>query len=218
MAGNKNPLLKRRRIQGRFRLNREHKPYATTALTPQFGEYSRRNAGLVVRVYKALLQKTRGQKAIIPNGVKIVETYTGTYGGTLSKQFKVTFEGKDFFVKLIPNYSGQNHPEKYEQAEKLFRSVGYRVGRYKLALIRPHLVYSPISNDAFRVVVTDFYNAGEVIHVTESGLPKEQFKEKFGEEFRQLESLFLNTSITDTGRHNFFYHKKSGTLLFFDPN
>ena len=222
MIGTIRPKTRRQLIPKRHLVILEStKPNRRVYYTPQFRNYMKKNIGITTQTYKFVLKNLRnfrGGTLSDPKTRIIAEmTHTGSYSGAESITFKITHKNKQFFMKLIPEHMEHNEPQTYTNVDRVFRSIKNRIGRYNVALIRPHLIYCPKSQDAFRVIITDFFNKGEVIHLAEEGINKKEFKTKFSAEIDKLSELAIRNGIADLDQHNFFYHKKSRTLLFFDP-
>ncbi|MEK6958452.1 MAG: hypothetical protein AABW59_00225 [archaeon] len=197
------------------------KPARRAYYTPRFGQYMEKNKGIAVKTYRFVtknLERFKGKSLVDPRtGVRVEPTFTGSYTGEESITFKVTHGRRKFFLKLTPEHMEANEPQAYKAAENLFRMMDNKVGRYNVALIRPHLIYCPKSQDAYRVVVTDFFEKDEVVHLAQGGLNETAFSKMFEAEVNKLSKLGTQSGVNDLDRHNLFYHKKSRTLLFFDP-
>lgn len=205
----------------KFMLLEEQKKQREIHYTPSFGALLQENKGVALQTYKFVLQNMRrleaGSLTDPKTGIRIEKTYTGNYPGGEGITFKVTHKGRNFFLKLIEKYVNQNSPRSYINTEKMLTRLNHKIGRYNVALIRPHLIYTPRNLDSFMVIVTDFYKKKEVITLIQGGLSEKEYKSKFEKECRKLSNLAKKYGVDDVGRQNMFFHKKSNTILIFDP-
>ena len=215
--------MQKRTIQPqKFRLVAQRKQNRQIHQTPQFLAIQKENPTIALQTYKFVLKNMKkiGLAPITDpkTGIKIENTYTGAYAGGEGVTFKVTHKKQVFYLKLIRKYLGQNSPRAYQTIEKVLTRIKNKVGRYKVKLIRPHLVYTPKRVDVFMAILTDFYSKNQVIHLAEEGINKKRYEINFKPECDTISRIMEKNGVVDVERHNMFFEKKTGTILLFDPS
>jgi len=215
--------MQKRTIQSqKFKLIGQYKQNRQIHQTLQFNAIQKDNPKLALQTYKFILKNMRKIKSLPiidpKTGIRIEGTYTGKYAGGEGITFRVTYKKQMFYLKLIRKYVGQNSPRAYLNVEKVLTKIKNKIGRYKVKLIRPHLIYTPQRVDSFMAILTDFYSKNQVIHLAEEGISQKRFESDFKPECNAISKMMEKNGIVDVERHNMFFEKKTGTILLFDPS
>jgi len=148
-------------------------------------------------------------------GITVQRAATGRYKGQLnSGTFKVTFGGRQFFVKLFRQAEGWRILRGVEKVDNLLQQSNYKLQGLKVMPIKPHIIYDRGRRSG--VLVSDFFGEGEVVQV--AGMPRGEKKARIKRAMEELHMKMEENSVVVSGLNevNAFFLPAENTVLLYD--
>ncbi|MCX6801456.1 MAG: hypothetical protein NTZ73_04680 [Candidatus Diapherotrites archaeon] len=240
LADYSKPFLAKQRVTKiRFKgAGRQRMTFAYLAYSPEFKRFVGRNRRVLIPTYKLIednLKLLNSGKPVVDrkSGITIQKARTGgrgtgwkTWHGTI--RLKVTFRGKEFFVKRTNAEDAEMWLHAIGPVEKYLAVHHNRISGFNIRLLKPHLIYEKeLSDREVRVrknifvddnplwMVTDFLKKGEFVYF---GDYSRKYKKQI-EVIDKLNDLLHKKTrgrVGDIRGENCAYHPKSNTIFLLD--
>lgn len=190
------------------------KKFRTLAYSRRFKLFIKKNKGPLVKAFRLIEEKFGGlaRGAVIESseGIRIEKAATGSYKGVHNLlTAKVTFAGKQFFVKNCRSFAANENLSWAIKADEYLKKQDYKIGGFNVRVLMPHLVYLGREK---AYVVSDFFSESEVAQVCDYR----------GKKHRELKSVLNHLRKTVAKQEldlidlNAFYQPATRTILLFD--